>query len=189
MNYICLSIIYILIIQFFYKLYLKDKINLNLSWLVGNYINNKLDFYLNKIIKLNKQMSIGWIWFGIIIVIFIVSADSYIISKLCLNLNSFVEGYLSFNPDFVYNVFVPRESLKDTLFKLKIVNYITDITLILLVFIVILKFNFKVNIKNIYIWLAISMLILTLAFTAYTFGDLYAHTGSYVKMYLFLRNK
>lgn len=61
MSYVCLGLIYILIIQLVFKLYFKDKINLNLSKLLGNNINTKLEFYLNKIIKLNKQMSIVWI--------------------------------------------------------------------------------------------------------------------------------
>jgi hypothetical protein len=58
MDYVCLSIIYILIIQLVFKFYLKDKINLNLSKLLGDNINNKMEYYLNKIIKLNKQMSV-----------------------------------------------------------------------------------------------------------------------------------
>jgi hypothetical protein len=58
MDYVCLSLIYILIIQLVFKLYFKDNVNLNLSKLLPNNINNKMEFYLNKIIKLNKQMSI-----------------------------------------------------------------------------------------------------------------------------------
>jgi hypothetical protein len=58
MDYVCLSMVYVLIIQLFYKLYLKDNINLNLVKILGNNINNKIEFYLNKIIKLNKQMSV-----------------------------------------------------------------------------------------------------------------------------------
>jgi hypothetical protein len=57
-DYACLTILYILIIQLVYKLYLKDNINLNLSKLLGNKINSKIEYYLNKIIKLNKQMSV-----------------------------------------------------------------------------------------------------------------------------------
>src|SRR2546429_2752321 len=58
MSYICLGIVYILIIQLVFKLYFKDNINLNFFKLLGNNLNNKIEFYLNKIIKLNKQMSI-----------------------------------------------------------------------------------------------------------------------------------
>jgi hypothetical protein len=57
MSYICLSIIYVLIIQLIFKLYFKDKINFNFFKLLSNNINSKLEFYINKIISLNKQMS------------------------------------------------------------------------------------------------------------------------------------
>src|SRR5258705_8438616 len=58
MSYVCLSIVYLLIIQLMFKFYFKDNINLNLSRLLGNNLNTKIEFYFNKIIKLNKQMSI-----------------------------------------------------------------------------------------------------------------------------------
>lgn len=189
MNYICLSIIYILIIQFFYKLYLKDKIILNLSWLIDNNINNKLEFYLNKIIKLNKKMSIGWIWFGLTIMTFIINANLYVIHKLCLNLNRFIEEHISFHLNFTNNIFIPKETIEDVLFNLKIMNYLTVITLILLILQVIFKFHLSKNTNNIYIWLTILVLILTLAYTAYTYGDLYTHLNSYVKMYIDIKNK
>jgi hypothetical protein len=57
-DYVCLSMIYILIIQLVYKLYLKDNLNLGLSKLLGNNFNSKIEYYLNKMIKLNKQMSV-----------------------------------------------------------------------------------------------------------------------------------
>jgi hypothetical protein len=57
-DYACLTILYILIIQLVYKLFLKDNINLRLFKVLGDNFNNKIEFYLNKIIKLNKQMSI-----------------------------------------------------------------------------------------------------------------------------------
>jgi hypothetical protein len=48
-DYILLGIIYIVIIQLLFKLYFKYKVNLN---------KPLLDHYINKIINLNKQMSI-----------------------------------------------------------------------------------------------------------------------------------
>jgi hypothetical protein len=57
-DYACLAGIYILIIQLISKLYLGNSVNLNFSGLLGNNFNNKIEYYLNKIIKLNKQMSI-----------------------------------------------------------------------------------------------------------------------------------
>ena len=53
-DYACLSVIYILIIQLVFKLYFNNNITLNLSKFLGNDFNKKMEFYLNKIIKLNK---------------------------------------------------------------------------------------------------------------------------------------
>jgi len=58
MSYVCLGILYLLIIQLVFKLYFKENINLKLSKLLGNSTNIKIEFYLNKIIKLNKRMSV-----------------------------------------------------------------------------------------------------------------------------------
>jgi hypothetical protein len=58
LTYVNLSLTYILVIQLVYKLYFKDTINLNLSKFLGINVNSKVEFYLNKTIKLNKQMSI-----------------------------------------------------------------------------------------------------------------------------------
>ena len=62
LNYICLSLVIILIIQILFKFYLKDNIKLNISNILGININNKLEYYLNTIIKLNKKMSSIYIW-------------------------------------------------------------------------------------------------------------------------------
>jgi len=61
LNYICLSLVVILILQILFKFYLKENISLNLSNLLGININNKLEYYLNIIIKLNKKMSFIYI--------------------------------------------------------------------------------------------------------------------------------
>jgi hypothetical protein len=58
MSYVCLSLIYIVIIQLIFKLYFKDTLNLNFINILSDNIKKKLEYYLNKIIKLNKQMSI-----------------------------------------------------------------------------------------------------------------------------------
>jgi hypothetical protein len=58
MNYVCLSLIYFLIIQLIFKLYFKDTIKLSFLNLFNKNVNTKIEFYLNKIIRLNKQMSI-----------------------------------------------------------------------------------------------------------------------------------
>jgi hypothetical protein len=57
MNYICLSLIFILTIQILFKFYLKDNVKLKLFNIIGLNANNFMEYYLNKIIKLNKNMS------------------------------------------------------------------------------------------------------------------------------------
>lgn len=56
-NYICISLIILLIIQIVFKFFIKNQVKLNLSNLFGVNINNKLQYYINKIISLNKKMS------------------------------------------------------------------------------------------------------------------------------------
>lgn len=55
LNATCLSLIIILIIQIIFKFYLKDSIKLNLFNILGINLNNNLEYYLNKIIILNKK--------------------------------------------------------------------------------------------------------------------------------------
>lgn len=60
-NITCLSLISILIIQIIFKLYLKHNIKLNFSNILGISNNSKLEYYVNKIISLNKKMSTMYI--------------------------------------------------------------------------------------------------------------------------------
>jgi len=186
-DYVSLGIIYILIIQLIFKLYFKDKINLNLSKLLGDNTNNKIEFYLNKIIKLNKQMSIVWILFGFITLIFGLSISAYAIHDICVNIDSYINIHNELKSNSINNISITNKSIKDILLNLKIVNYISLITVITLMLQITLKFYYNKNINNIYIWLALSVLILTLAFAAYTYGDLYTHLD--VNMYINLKNK
>jgi len=61
MSNICLPLIYVLIIQLILKLHVKDSITFNFSNRLGEKLNGKLEYYVNKIIKLNKAMSIFYI--------------------------------------------------------------------------------------------------------------------------------
>ena len=188
MTYVCLGVMYLLIIQLVFKLYFKDSINLNLSKILGNKTNNKLEFYLNKIIKLNKQMSVVWIWFGITIIMFGLSIDMYVIYKIYTSMDSFINVHISFNPNLINNSVydLPDKSIKDTLLYLTITNFISIIILIVLALQIMLKFNFNFNknINNVYIWLTFLTLMIALGLAAYSFWDLYTHIDSYVNMYI-----
>jgi hypothetical protein len=56
----CLYLVILITIQLVFKLYFKDSVSLNLSKLLGANLSSKLKYYLNKIIQLNKKMSIFW---------------------------------------------------------------------------------------------------------------------------------
>lgn len=90
LNYTCLSLVIILIIQILFKFYLKDSICLNLSNLLGTNINNKLEYYLNVIIKLNRKMSFIYIWLILVVLIVGLSFSGYASSELYNNLDSYI---------------------------------------------------------------------------------------------------
>jgi len=192
MSYVCLGILYLLIIQLVFKLYFKENINLKLSKLLGNSTNIKIEFYLNKIIKLNKRMSVLWIWFGSIIIMFGLSINTYVLRDILVNLDSYINIHSRFNPAVFNDICITHmsnNSIQDILLNEQMTHYISIIALILLMLQIILKFHYNKNIKNIFIWLMLLILIVTLAFSAYTYGDLYTHINDYINMYINLKNK
>ncbi len=86
----CLSLISILIIQIIFKLYLKDNIKLNFSNILGISNNSKLQYYVNKIISLNKKMSTIYIWLIIILVIVGLCLSTYVSSELLNNIDNYI---------------------------------------------------------------------------------------------------
>ena len=90
LNITCLSLVIILSIQILFKLYLKDSINLKLSNFVGLKANDKLEYYINKIISLNKKMSNIYIWLAILILICGLSFSIYASSELYNNIDDYI---------------------------------------------------------------------------------------------------
>lgn len=101
MYYICLSLCYLLFIQLIFKLYFKEKIDLKLSKLLGVNNNIKIEFYLNKIIILNKKMSIVWLLLALTTIVLALSVQSYALYKIFINIDSFVQGHISFNTKII----------------------------------------------------------------------------------------
>ena len=60
-NYVCLSLISILLVQILFKFYIKSNVTLPLSNFFGNNFNDKLEYYINKIIILNQKMNVIYI--------------------------------------------------------------------------------------------------------------------------------
>jgi hypothetical protein len=54
---VCIAMLILLMIQILFKIHFKDNIKLDLSKILGDKYNNTLEYYINKIITLNKKMS------------------------------------------------------------------------------------------------------------------------------------
>ena len=94
-NYVCISLIIILVIQIIFKFYLFENVKLNLSFLLGVRSNNILEYYLNKIISLNKKMSIIYIWLILITLVVGLSSNNYALNDLSNNLDAYIAVYNS----------------------------------------------------------------------------------------------
>jgi len=174
-----ISFIRILFVQLIYNLYVKNNINLNLSRVLGNNINTKVELYLNKIIKLNKQMSVFLIWYGFITVFFLILFSIYFVNIISVNLDHFISLHNSIN-NIVPTLY---KSIEDALFNLEVANYLSLGIIISLIIILLLIFHFNNKLSVIYIWLLIIILVITLAYFAYTSGELYTNLDSYVNIY------
>jgi len=190
MNYVYLSLIYILIIQLVFKLHFKDTINLNFLNMLSSNTKIKLEYFLNKIVKLNKQISVIWIWIGLVVIMFASSLDAYTLHNLCINIDSYINIHNSLFSNINDNIiYIENKSILDILLNLKIINYMSIISIFSLMGLVILKFHSNKNINNLYIWLILIALLSSLAFSAYTYNDLYTNIDNYVNIYLNIRNK
>ena len=181
MDYTCLSMIYILIIQLVFKLYFKDIVHFNLFKCLGNNFNSKIEFYLNKIIKLNKKVSVYWILFIVVIVLYGILFSIYGINNISNNFYYFITLHNCVNNKIVS---IYNESIEIELFNLKVVNYVSLAIMINLIIILLYKFYFNKEIKNIYIWILLIMLIITLNLSASIFNELYTNIDSYVNIYI-----
>lgn len=190
MSYVCLSLTYIIVIQLLFKLYFKDEISLkNFYMLNANWIT-KTNYYFNKIIKTNKQMSVIWTWFGILSITFGLCFDAYTLHDVYVNIDSYVNIHNSIHSNFVQNnLYVVSMSISDVILYSRIINFVSMITMFSLILVLILKFHSEKFVSNTLIWILIIILIIELAFSAYTYHDLYTNIDSYVNMHLNIINK
>ncbi len=208
-SYVCFSLILILIIQIIFKFYFTDKINLGLFSIVGVNVNNRLEFYLNKIIELNKRTNIIWIWFSFIILIFGFLSSAYAIQDMCINMYSYINVHNLLHSNSI-DINITSKLIQDKLLNLKIANYICIIFMIYLILLITSKFQIKDGIKlnlykllgskinnnleyflnkiikfnkkmNIfYIVLTIILLIIVLSYYAHICHELYININSYI---------
>jgi len=90
LNTTCLSLIILLIIQIIFKLHLKHNITLKFSSIFSEKLNSSLEYYINKIISLNKKMSSIYIWLTLLILIFSLSFSIYAAHELYNNLDGYI---------------------------------------------------------------------------------------------------
>lgn len=95
-SYACLSLIIILFFIILFKFYLnEDKIKLNISSYVGDKFNDSLNYYLIKLIKLNKKTSSIYIFIIIFLLFIGLGFNCYFITELYNNFNKYLEIYIN----------------------------------------------------------------------------------------------
>jgi hypothetical protein len=92
-NYICLIILFLLTVQIMCKFHLKDDIRLNFFVIFGTKINNKLEYYLNKIVSFNRKTTTIYIWLLVLILIVTLTYSAYISNDLYTNLDNYIYTY------------------------------------------------------------------------------------------------
>ena len=93
LDYLCISLVYILIIQLIFKILIKEHTRIRLDNIIGNKLNDNLNFYFGKILLLNKNMSNIYI---IIIIILLISSlifSIYISNELISDIDSYIEAH------------------------------------------------------------------------------------------------
>jgi len=96
LNSISIWLIIILLIQILFKLYISDKPKLKvIDYILPSYSEN-IKIYIYKLIKLNKNMNIFYIIFGIILLFICIISSLYFSLELYNNLNNYVEVYIEY---------------------------------------------------------------------------------------------
>lgn len=94
-NYVCIYLLILLIIQLVFKFQFKDNIKLNLTRILGEKLNNSLEFYVNKLLKINKKVSTMYIWLILVSVIFALGTSIFFIHDIITNLDKYITKYES----------------------------------------------------------------------------------------------
>lgn len=92
----CLSLIFILFIIILFRFFFnEDNVKLNLSSLIGDNLNNSLNYYLIKIIKFNKKTSTVYIFIIFAVLFISLGFESYYLTLLYDNIDKFVEFHIN----------------------------------------------------------------------------------------------
>lgn len=94
---VCLSLMVILSMMILFKFYLSEnKIKLNLSKFLGDKINKNLNFYLIKLIQLNKKTSAIYIIIILIIILISLAFSCYFVTELYNNIDKFIDLHINY---------------------------------------------------------------------------------------------
>lgn len=124
-------------------------------------------------------MSVFLIWYGFITVFFGILFSIYFVNIISVNLDHFISLHNSVN-NIVPTLY---KSIEYALFNLGVANYLSLGIIISLIILLLLIFHFNKKLSVIYIRFLITILIITLAYFAYTSGELYINLDSYVNIY------
>ena len=89
-NAICFTFTLILVIQLFIRFHVKENIN-------NNILGTTLNKYLNKLIVLNKKVSVIYIWLILIMLLIGLAASIYFSNELYINIDKYIEIYNKLN--------------------------------------------------------------------------------------------
>ena len=93
---VCLGFILILFMMILFKFYLnEEKVKLSFSGIIGDKMNKNLNYYLVKLIQLNKKTSTVYILITFILLFISLGYDCYFITELYNNLDKFVDLHVN----------------------------------------------------------------------------------------------
>jgi len=95
LNAVSLSLLIIFCMNLIFRYY-KDDFKLNLSYFLGNSLNNKFNFYIHKLVYLNRKASVYYMVVAIFVVFISILFSIYFLSVLLANFDVFVEKHYNF---------------------------------------------------------------------------------------------
>jgi len=96
LNKVCLCLTLILFMQILFKFFLDEsKIKFDLSSFIGTNLNDKLNYYLVKIIRINKKIGNIYLWFILLVLIISLFFSNTFISELSNNLDDYINIYIN----------------------------------------------------------------------------------------------
>jgi hypothetical protein len=94
LDFVCVWLIMFLIIQFIFKILIKDNPELKFIEKIWPSYSNKIKTYVHRLIKLNKNMSTYYTIFAVFLLIISLIGSMYASWELYSDLSSYVDEYI-----------------------------------------------------------------------------------------------